>query len=190
MDALLNYAHSLDWEPGITKHAQTFRIFLRAASLGARRKYARKIAREFVLSSGGALCERDIHRQSARAYAIVEGQNPALVNPARFLSGSLGSLAPRPPLATSFNRELLRQYASGFPFEVTRSYLREKSSSWPSGWRSFLRGLYGRQVVVVFNNMKARRPLHLNTLHPVNLSGPNGIWFLCNPVDGKMHRAC
>jgi hypothetical protein len=181
------YAESIDWITGVTKNAQTHRVFLRGASLGMPTEIALTIAREFVLRNSGKLSLRDLKHQCTTAYAHVAGRTPAEIDLSRFTRDSKGNLVPIPNLSAAFNRTTLAEYAARFGGEVTTEYLRDRSTSWPLSWHSFLRGLFPEQVVLVYNDMKARLPMRLNAPCSDTLSGPYGIWFLSNAVDGRSH---
>ncbi len=181
------FAHSQDWTIGSTKNAQTYETLLRAATLGVAATDAVALIEQLVVKHGGRLVPRDIRHQCARAYSYV-GSAPASVDLRRFTPDASGNLLPTARLGTSFNRDALAKRASAFAGVVTRDFLSARSTSRPSWWRDFLSGLYRpKDVVLVYDNMRSSTPLRLRRPYPRTISGPDGIWFLSNAVDGRSH---
>jgi hypothetical protein len=187
MAALRGFAESLDWQGGVTKNYQCNCLFLRAASLGIPAETALAVAREFVTAHGGKLVHRDLLHQCRSAHNKVANGDTGPCDLSRFTPDANGNLVPPGNLANAFDRQKLAQRAAAFPSVVTRERLRALSTSWPSCPFSFLRGLYPRQVVLVYDSMESARPMRFTKPLPAALSGPHGIWFLSNPVDGRPH---
>jgi hypothetical protein len=103
----------------------------------------------------------------------------------------------RPKRKAAFQPEILGRVAARAP-QVDEAFVKERSPVCPDTQTpaSFLHRLYrSGEHVVVFDRMESQGVILLNDGPPYDsrclehwVNGcPEGVWFLCNPVDGKCH---
>ena len=176
------YLEYLNWKPGKTKYHQTYAAFLRAASLGIDAQVATDEIVRRIESSGGVLLPDQVARQQQRAYAFV-GDNQKL--------GVVGKIpaAPKPV----FSPAILHRVAERVKIPDIIGMVKGRSSFEPSMVRGgfFLNQLYNRnEKIVVFTVFKSQGQALFEIGRAgqiVPQGGPDGVWFLCNPVDGRQH---
>lgn len=66
------YLRTLDWSDGDSKHAQAYRAFMRAGSLGVDPAAAMREVEATIRGHGGKIVPRDLERQLQRAYAFAK----------------------------------------------------------------------------------------------------------------------
>jgi hypothetical protein len=189
---LRHYMARRDWTEGVTKHDQTFRSFLTAARAGVSPERAVQLVVAQIQSVGAVIVERDILRQRARAYQFVtdEKLNAGALPPGVFatLDGNLHVTAKLPP----FSRAKLKALVEQLEDVVDANYLRSKSPVLPATWCSYLAAIYRPgDRILVFTKMDSRSSWMTCTVN-VNVlqvpSGGDGVWYLCNPVDGEFRQ--
>ena len=72
-NAFNTYTQQLDWHTGQTKHEQTHKCFLKAASLGLKPSEAYKTIYQKIVSVGGDINKRDIV-EAVTLIEILEGR--------------------------------------------------------------------------------------------------------------------
>jgi hypothetical protein len=185
---LHNYIDSLNWSEGVTKHEQTHRAFLRAASLGVLASDAYKAVAGKVLESGGYLDTRGILRQCRRAYQHVTGKNSGRVFDG-FVPQGDGSYAKLK--RREFSLAKLKEMTAGFAGAISPQWFLERSPKQPRTAHEFLCELYpvGERVAIL-TKMNKRKP-DLFWDHDVAdvgaVSSDEGVYFQSNPVSGKRH---
>ena len=173
------YADQLDWGPG-SRDESGYRAFLRAGSLGIDPDIAVKEVTSRIKAGGGSFNLSKIQSQLRRAYEY-----------AGSVAGALNTLA-RPP-QTEFSPEKLSQVASAAPY-ADETWLARRSSIDPSTVtsRQFLKALYMTgEKIVVFSLFESQGQCLFEVggepPSPLPVGGPEGVWFLSNPVDGDFH---
>lgn len=178
------FMDSLDWSSGNTKHNQQYDSLLRAASLGIECAVAtREVARR-IEQSGGLLLPNQLQRQAERAYAyITESQH------------SPGTIVGKSPKKTrpTFKPEALKGIAGKVSMEEIRGFLKLQSKIDPDTTTSqqFLDALFRKgEHVLVFTEFKSQGQVLYEAGSGAALpaGGPDGVWFLSNPVDGQWHQ--
>jgi hypothetical protein len=99
---------------------------------------------------------------------------------------------PTPRQVPEFNPELAIRTAAGIPIEITPDWLKARSPipvSCSTG--EFLQRFFEPyEKALVFNVYKSQGHVWPGTV-PIErwskIHWPNGVWFLCNPVDGLSH---
>jgi hypothetical protein len=178
--AWTEYVDSLNWNPGLTKNDQTFSAALRAASLGVEREAAHALIADKIINSGGDYLEDKVDRQIERAYEHVLGEADGVPRP------------PRPKY--EFQPDKLQAVAAKSPglderWLAVRSPDRVVSTS----SRDFLARLFlPGEAVIVFDQFESQgqavwRNMPDKDWLPLPTGGPDGVWFLIQPVDGHYH---
>lgn len=181
-ESFFRFIALLDWSPGKTKHCQTFDAFLRAESLGVDPRIAHDEVVRCILAAGGVLHPDQVARQQRRAIEFISGQR-AYEEP----------VGPPPPRAT-FCPGTLKRVASIVNFANPIEALRMMSPIDPATVTAgqFLGTLYSygeRVVVFVIFESQGQHVFHVG-VDPepaVPTAGPDGVWFLVQPVDGLYH---
>jgi hypothetical protein len=155
---------------------------------------ATQLLREFCRRSDSPWSEQEIQHK------IRQAENVSALKPrgwllAGSLSGVVGSVdssvAPAAPVEKpSFDEAALRKYARGLEAEVDVVWLGNRSAVDPAGVGSgdFLALLYDREreKVLVFTDHRSQgEAVWPDDELPTH--GADGVWFLCQPVDGKFH---
>lgn len=102
---------------------------------------------------------------------------------------SLGITKPAPPKA-QFAGDKLTQFAARWRPHVNTAWLADRSAVDPVGVSSqdFLSALYSKgERVLIFTNPKTQGQV-LWPAEEIPRTGPAGVWFLAQPVDGKFHE--
>jgi hypothetical protein len=189
----LLYVRSLNWTKGVTKHEQQFHAFLRAASLGLDfNMVVAEISRR-IEAVGGQLLPHVLERQAERAYEHVadEATKTPKSQAIQKLKGETASTSKRTtkiPRA-EFNLETLRKTTEGMLVENVREFVESKSVLPPATTTSkqFLNALYhAGEKVIVFTRFESQGQFVYSINSDAGLpgGGPDGVWFLSNPVDG------
>ena len=187
MISLKTYLEQLDWSLGQTKHEQTHKCFLKAASLGLKPSEAYKSVYQKIVSVGGDINLRDIKRQLERAYEYVQGGK---IKPA---TGSLSGKAQGKTKAKhrDFDFDVLRKYVKCLDAEMNRDWFLSRSPCLPNSAREYLQLLYRpEEKVAILEKVKQREPLIWDqTSNPIiPNSSEDGILFQTAPVDGQPHE--
>jgi hypothetical protein len=187
-EAILNYANSLNWSEGVTKHQQTHKAFLRAACLGVKPSHAVEIVLNKVLEENGQLDPGGIIRQCGRAYEYVTGKSSATL-PDNVLPQCDGSYAKPKPREFSFDR--LKEMTASFEGEISREWFLERSPKRPGTAHEFLSELYPvEERVAILTKFRQRKP-DLIWNHDLpdfgQLASDEGVFFLPNPITGNRH---
>ena len=176
------YLASLNWHPGKSKHMQSYDAFLRAGSLGIYPSVALDHVAAKIEEADGILKPHPLRRQLQRAYEYV-GSNAQL-------GGEVANRPPRPPSAT-FSPQALSKVADRLATIEPLPSLVQRSPIDPETVTSkaFLLSVYkpGEKVLVFDDFMSQGKALfEVDRGHnqSVPQGGPDGVWFLSNPVDG------
>jgi len=179
-----DYVDSLDWNPGNTKNEQTFHAALRAASLGVAREAAHSLIADKIINSGGDYQEDKVDRQIDRAYEHVRGEADGVPRP------------PRPKY--EFQPDKLAVVAAKIP-DLDERWLGVRSPARvvSTSTYHFLRRLFlPGEAVIVFDQFESQGQVvwrHVgpepdkNPANKLPTGGPDGVWFLIQPVDGHYH---
>jgi len=185
LKVLIRYLDSLDWNVGNTKHLQQYSGFLRAAALDIDPKLALKIIVERIEENGGQLVSHEIERQQQRAYEYLQHRC--------FSNGVALSVAKHRP-KPRFSPAILKRVAAKAGVENVVELIASRSMYVPSevSGALFLSQLYNPcEKVAIFTVFKGQGEVIYEVGHtpPQQLpkGGPDGVWFLTNPVDGKFH---
>ena len=185
------YVSSLDWTTGKTKHDQTHKCFLRAATLRIDPQKAFLTVEARIQASSGELNVATVHRQLLRAYEYVAGQAGRDVT-----FGPTTAVKEKKRQAKGeFCPDKLKRIAYQAALDDPVSFLRSRSVLPPEAVTSqhFLNMLYRPgEKVIVFTEFKSQGQMLFMVGHSADQSLPtggiNGVWFLTNPVDGNFHR--
>jgi hypothetical protein len=170
-----SFVAALHWQPGFLDES-SYRAALEAAR--------RKIPKETVLNeivrrieiAGDMPKPEKIHSQIERAWEYVNGQ------------GEKNSL---PVSRTRFCPAALRRIAEKLPVENIHAFLALRSAIDPDHVtsESFLRTLYkpGEKVVVFTVYESQGQAVWPDCGDALPTTGPNGVWYLVDPVDGRFH---
>ena len=178
-DAWLDYIAGLNWGPG-NRDQSAWHAFLRAGGLGIDPDVAAKEVAGHIKAAGGTFSPSKLQSQLRRAYAHVSGE-----------AGEFKALV-RPP-KVEFSPEKLHRIASAAP-EINEAWLASRSPLNPAEVTSpqFLQALDqpGEKVVVFTDFQSQGQCLFVVGSHEPSFlpaGGPEGVWFLANPVDGHFH---
>ena len=187
-DTLMAYANSLNWREGVTKHEQTHRVLLRAASLEVKPSQAVEIVLQKVMEAKGQVDSAGISRQCKRAYEYITGKSSATLsdNAIRQCDGSYTK-----PKLKEFSFEKLKQMTASFKGDISKEWFLERSPKRPRDAHEFLRKLYPLgESVALFSKLKQRKP-EIIWNHDLpdfgQLVSEEGVFFLSNPVTGRRH---
>ncbi|MCX6847593.1 MAG: hypothetical protein NTY98_01605 [Verrucomicrobia bacterium] len=192
----LLYVRRLNWAKGVTKHEQQYHAFLRAASLGLDfNMVVAEISRR-VEAVGGQLLPHALERQAERAYDHVA--NEATKSPkSQAIQKLKGGMVPKPQRTTKmpraeFSLKTLKKTTEGMLFENVREFVESKSVLPPATTTSqqFLNALYhAGENIIVFTKFESQGQFvySINSDAGLPEGGPDGVWFLSNPVDGRKH---
>jgi len=179
LETFTDYLKTLDFGPGQRDYSG-HKAFLRAGGLGIRPEEAIAQVAEAIIGTGGTFDPAKLKSQLRRAYEFVgtqAGETKALVKPPRAV----------------FNPEKLRQCASKVA-AINADWLREQSPIPVPTVTSaeFLEHLYQvGERVVVFTTFRSQgqRVYEVGSQNEDALpaGGPDGVWFLVNPVDGQYY---
>jgi hypothetical protein len=171
------------WDGDSRNHNKAFEGFLRAASLGIDPDVALAAIEERIGKAGGQVDWGDLSGQRRRAYEYVQQIDAGdIVPPPR---------VPRP----EFSPELLRRVAMQVDIADPADYLRRISPVPPTRVTpaGFLEALYrpGEHIVVfTIYKSQGQTVYKVGQSSPDSIppSGPQGVWFLTQPVDGRRHH--
>ena len=154
---------------------------MRAASLGIRGEEAMQAIRSRIRAVGGTPDPADLREQMRRAYAHVGTVRIGEVDVADKTS------------TIQFSPELLRKFASRVAIADPWEYLRRLSPVPPLEIdpASFLGILYNLgDRIIVFNQLMSQGQAVFRVGESeqscIPTAGPEGIWFLVQPVDGRI----
>lgn len=177
-----HFLDSLLWDGDSRNHNKANRGFLKAACLAIDPDIAFEAIEMRIRKAGGIIDWRDLDEQRRRAYNFVRG-------------GGAGELPPKPKVARlEFSPEKLRQAASLVKIPEPEQFLRRVSKVPPATVTatSFLEAIYRPgERIVVFDKFKSQGQVvyHVGQSLPTSVptTGPKGVWFLVQPVDGEEH---
>jgi hypothetical protein len=177
--AVPQYLDQLNWGPGNRDHA-AWLAFLRAGTLGIDPEIASGEVAKRIKAAGGTFTPSKLQSQLRRAYEHAGRE-----------AGELKALL-KPPKA-EFSPEKLKQVAATVP-GVDEAWLAGKSPVHPATVTSaqFFETLYmAGEKIVVFTIFESQGQclFEVGVTPPSFLpsGGPDGVWFLSNPVDGHFH---
>lgn len=173
------YVATLNWGPG-SRDKSSWNALLRAATLRVPPDFAITKIQEEIRSTGGSISSPKLHSQQRRAYELIQGSQ-APTTPS--------TTVVRSPKAT-FNPDTLNEFASKAP-NITELWLAERSPINPAGLSSSatLEHLYhpGEKVLQFSDFYSQGQSLYDVGRDPpceTLQNGPNGVWYLVNPVSG------
>ena len=173
------YLDGLGWSEGVTKHAQSWKAFLRAGSLGIEPAAARREVERRIRGAAGRVVPRDLDRQLARAYGFSE-QAPGrpLVWPADARPSYCDKeLAARAAKLPGFTWTDLMRRSPVNPDAVSSGQYLEKVFK------------PGESVVICEHRRDPGRAYMVGSRATwvCGLGSEEGIFYLSNPTDG-VHR--
>lgn len=174
----LEYIATLNWGPG-NRDQSSFSAFLRAASLGIEPQQAIMTVIQRIQSTGGTFSASKISSQQRRTYERVKS----------FQTGPVTIIQPQVP---AFDPGLLKSCAEKVG-AIDPQWLKKKSPVSPVNLTSaaFLDHLYmPGEKVLLFTSLHSQGEV-LYEVGKENAPLPKltaeGVWYLVNPVDGRMH---
>jgi hypothetical protein len=179
----LDYTDTLTWSPGNLDQS-CWNAFLRGGSLGIPFDDALEQVEHRILACGGTLRVAKLERQLRRAYQIAAAD--ASVTLAERRSNWTGPRPNRVEFAQSKAESFARRIAP-----VSEDWLIQRSPIDVRALRphQFLGQLYRpEERVVIFNRFKSQGQRiwwHGRELTGFERRCPDGVWFLCNPVNGQ-----
>lgn len=181
--AFVDFLDEQDWTSGRTKHNQTYDAFLRAASLGIDPEFAFALVLNRVEATGGVVDVYQVRRQQRRAFAFVTGE------------ASADAIVRAKPPRVVFSPESLARVAASLASIDPIEFLRARSAVPPAAVSPtmYLDLIYAtREKVLVFTNMHSQGDaLYVTGVarpQVVPQLGPEGVWYLAQPVDGRYHQ--
>jgi hypothetical protein len=175
------YLDTLTWVKGNLDEC-SWCALLRAGSLGIHAVEAMDVVASRIQVAGGRVRAGKLRQQAIRAYEFSRREK---IGAERFRPRPGYSPAPKP----EFDVSKLERVAEPMKESVTPLWLAERSEYDPAAVESdgFLRLLYreGEKVLVFdkqFDQGKVLWPAG-----PPPAGGPDGVWFLAQPVDGAFH---
>lgn len=175
------YVDSLPWIKGQLDESSWFAL-LRAGTLGIPAVEAMDAIASRIAGAGGRLREGKLRRQAIRAYEFARREPTGAE---RFRPNPGYETKARP----EFDGSKLERVAKPMIDTVTPLWLAERSGLDPAavGSEGFLRALYseGEKVLVFDRQFDQGKVLWPAGALPEG--GPDGVWFLAQPVDGVFH---
>ena len=179
-----HYVARLSWGPG-SRDQSSYSGALRAGSLGVQAEVAFDGIHKLITQGGGSPDANKLRSQIERAYEFVNAQAN--------LGGSSSTRrrGPKP----KFSPEALRGFTAKLDVADIEEFIKRRSPICPDhlGSEDFLAHLYrAGERVVIFSNHQSQgqlvweRDLYAAQAQPVP-QGPEGVWYLVNPVDGRSH---
>jgi hypothetical protein len=164
----------LPWEQGFLDES-SYRAALKAATLKLSKESVLIEIQNRIADAGDTPKVNKLISQINRAYDYV--------------SGGVSDLTVCRPRAR-FREDVLHRIAAKLPVHDVKNLLASRSVIRPeqATSESFLNALYhSDEMVLVFTVFESQGQALWPTCHSVPNSGPDGVWFLINPVDGKWH---
>jgi hypothetical protein len=179
----LGYVNTLPWIPGRLDES-SWHAFLRACSLRIPSSDALTEVEQRIEAFGGNLRKEKVESQLRRAYHIAAaGSNTSLAE------RRINWIGPK-PTKPEFDPVRAKAFARRI-IPISEEWLIDRS---PRAVRllpshQFLESLYSPgQRVLIFNRFRSQGQKIWQSgisLAPLERGSPDGVWFLCNPVDGK-----
>jgi hypothetical protein len=168
----------LNWNTGRSKHMQVQSGFASAAARGIDPEQAKELLVEMIEKHGGEVVPRDIERIRNWAYNrddSIDCQKTRM---------------PRPLFNRDFAEHVAGRVSIGDPVEFVKSRSPIPCES-PSS-ADVLENLYSEhERVLIFDVFESQGQcvyqIGSGSDGPVPTGGPDGAWFLIQPVDGKSH---
>lgn len=190
----LHYVDRLIWERGNLDES-SYHAALRAASLGIEQDYVFDALCCLIENAGDAAKPDKIRSQISRAYAYVgASRSDAAKAGVVYYSSSRAPAIPRPKVKPVFDPKALQQVAAKVAVNDIFDLVIRKSVRTPEYVRScdYLDALFQpREKIPIFTMCKSSGQLlyerEVTLPEEVPVSGPDGVWFLINPVDGRFH---
>ncbi len=178
-DSWLEYLSTLDWNPGF-RDASSWSALLRAGSLRVDPDLAIEEVAKRITATGGTLNPGKLKQQQQRAFQ-------------RACNDAIGQQALVKPQKLKFDPDKLKSVAAKAP-DVDVQWIARHSPIPPTEVtsRQFLEHLYlPGEKVVIFSVFESQGQCVYEVggawQPPLPDGGPNGVWFLANPVDGQEH---
>jgi len=184
------YVSTLQWQPGCLDEC-CWRAALRAASLGINPGATVRVLCELVSRDGGTPRVEKIASQVERAVAYVRGTRAHTALQAERKADSL--VLKRSKAVAIFRPGMLDALAARVEVKNVENLVRQKSPFYPDfiNGSDFLSHLYqAEEKVLVFTLFRSQGQLvWTHSTDPCLLPsrGPEGVWYLINPVDGEEH---
>jgi len=172
------YLDTLPWLKG-QRDLSSYNAFLRATSMGIpAEKAIPEVNRRYLAAGGSPSASKLKHQYNSAA------------NYTKSAGASDGIYLPKTP-TPNFNLQTLQRIAAKAtgidePWLATKSPVAIESAT----AATFLDSLYQPgENVIVFTECKSKGQVVYEVGHPAELpsEGPEGVWFLTNPVDGIEH---
>lgn len=175
-----DYLETLPWDGDSKNHFKAYKAFLRGASLGIPPEEAMDAVAKKIEAAGGMVDPTDLHNQQVSAIEYIRGVK----------SGTNS----KPPACArlSFSPERLQAVASRVEIIKPVEFICQRSV-WETATitpEKFLNLLYqnGEHVVVfTVQNSQGQAVFHVGDekCDELPLHGPEGVWYLIQPVDGQ-----
>lgn len=187
------YVAGLTWRRGHLDQS-SWHASLRGASLGLPQDDVFDTLLRLITEAGDTPKPEKIQSQIERAYAFVEagGQGP---NQSTTGADPLRAPAkPHHPLKPAYEPSTLGKVAARVDVADMVEFVMRKSSSTPAYIRSgdYLDSVYptGERVLILTRYESQGQMVwqrEVTPAHELPTGGPDGVWFLPNPIDGKWH---
>ena len=182
--AVEDYLDEVPWDDNSRNHNKAYRAFKKMARLNTGPAAALAEVEKRIRRAGGIVDYHDLSEQLRRAYEFV----------GKVAAGDIN--IPMRQKTAPFTPVRLKEIASNVDIDDIAAFVCQQSPIPPSSVSAegFLNHLYQRgECVVIFTNQESHgqalfvaggtRP----SLFPLLTGGPDGVWFLVQPVDGDYH---
>ena len=185
---LVEYSNTQMWDNDSKNHKKTYNVLLFAARLRVDQQFAYDLVVYRIAEAGGIVDFGEIERQLKRAYEYsgMKLRDERVIGPKNSRSKNR---------TAKFSPSLLKQCAGKVQIVDPAEFLRQRSPLRPASITAagFIEQLYEpEERVIVFRNYKSQGQaiVHVGHSKPDSIPtcGPDGVWFLVQPVDGKYHR--
>lgn len=177
------YLDRLPWDNDSKNHNKAYHGFLFAASHGIPPQDAIDAVENRIRTAGGVVDPADLCEQQRRAYEFIGNSNSSEI------------ITPQKCVPPAFSPEKLAAAASLVSIPDPAEFIRQRSIFAPSTVTSgdFLNHLYKKgEHIIVFTEKKSQGQAVFSVGHSsgekLPQSGPSGVLYLIQPVDGRWHK--
>lgn len=177
------YLAPLPWDNDSRNHNKAYDAFLRGASLGIPPQDAIDAVEKRIRTAGGIVDPADLCEQQRRAYEYVGNSNSSEIT------------TPQKCASVAFSPEKLAAAASRVSIPDPTEFIRQRSIFAPATITAedFLNHLYEKgEHIVVFTEQKSQGQAVFSVGHSsgekLPQSGPSGVLYLIQPIDGRWHK--
>ena len=181
-EELKQFIRSRSWDNDSRNHNKAYESFLRAASLGINEQIAMDAVVNCIRNAGGKIDHCDLCEQLQRAHKYVR----------KVAAGDI--VIGTKVRAAEFSPDLLKRVADRVPVDDPVKFLRKCSQVPPTTVTAagFLDHLYRPgERIVIFNKFASQgQAIYVvDQTHWLSIptAGPDGIWYMVQPVDGQEH---